>query len=278
MKNSDAGPNLDLLIIYDAPRQDSYCQFPDLGLVIARTRERRSVHDGGKEAPKSNNPLASSSPEADAGAVWRCQQSGSVRGGASLHAFVPCLAWTYCVQLYFGDRLMVLLYQSTATRQQLSSYPQPSYSHHVLSRLRLVLHFPPRSGRVPAGHRGRGSDQSRSRDTDERICGVHNWGKFSQSPESRSANNLYRMLASLNPRRHTKSQPSLSFRKGSRLTALKTSLSLGCVSLSDRILNTRKGADLLIAATHCFGMDATTSRARTSASGRRIGLSTHLIL
>ena len=192
-----------------------------------------------------------------------------------MHAFVPCLAWTYCAQLYFGDRLMVLLYGTVATRQQL--FFLPSSSHHVLSRLRLVLHFPPRSGRVPAGHRGRGSDQSRSRDTDERICGVHNWGKFSQSPESRSANNLYRMLASLNPRRHTKSQPSLSFRKGSRLTALKTSLSLGCVSLSDRILNTRKGADLLIAATHCFGMDATTSRVRTCASGPRIALSTLLI-
>ena len=195
-----------------------------------------------------------------------------------MHAFVPCLAWTHCVQLYFGDRLTVLLYQSTATRQQLSSYPQPSNSHNVLSRFRLVLHFPPRSGRVPAGHRGRGSDQSRSRDTDERICGVHNWGKFSQSPESRSANNLYRMLASLNPRRHTKSQPSLSFRKGSRLTALKTFSSLGCVSLSDRILNTRRAAGPLIAATHCSGMDAITSRVQTCASGPRIGPSILLIL
>ena len=113
----------------------------------------------------------------------------SARSGASLHAFVPCLAWTYCAQLYFGDRLMDLIYKSTATRQQqLSSYPQPSHSHHVLSRLRLVLHFPPRPSCVPARHRGRASHQGRSRDTDEHICGVHNWGKRSHALRSGLAN------------------------------------------------------------------------------------------
>ena len=84
---------------------------------------------------------------------------------------------------------MDLIYKSTATRQQqLSSYPQPSHSHHVLSRLRLVLHFPPRPSCVPARHRGRASHQGRSRDTDEHICGVHNWGKRSHALRSGLAN------------------------------------------------------------------------------------------
>ncbi|KAL1732222.1 hypothetical protein EV714DRAFT_270983 [Schizophyllum commune] len=54
--------------------------------------------------------------------------------------------------------------------------------------------------------------------------------------------------------------------------AYETTSSLGCVFLSDRILNTRRAAGPLIAATHCSGMDAITSRVQTE----RVALSSML--
>lgn len=89
---------------------------------------------------------------------------------------------------------------------------------------------------------------------------------------------LCRILAPLSPRRHTAWRPYLLFSKVSHMISRRTSWSLECVFPFDRTRNTRTGADLLIAAILCPGMDAITSRERTCELGPRLDPSTRPIL